>query len=209
MSRSRLLKTMRRLLRHIKELYPDDKVVVADAHQYLLDHYSEFDFIWSSPVCTTHTRINKNFGFVRYADMSLYQEIIFLEHWFKGKYCVENVIPYYKPLIPAQQHHRHLFWCNFKIRTTGKENPPKEINMNATKSKKAGKPVKNFIDNDDPKSLSRALGIDYNFKLYSGNNHSPGQVLRNAVHPEIGLMILNCARNIITKSDTRQGELFN
>ncbi len=32
-----------------KEYFPNDTVVVADAHKYLLDHYKEFDFIWSSP----------------------------------------------------------------------------------------------------------------------------------------------------------------
>lgn len=37
-----------------KELHPNDKVVVADAHQYLLDHYKEFDFIWASPPCPSH-----------------------------------------------------------------------------------------------------------------------------------------------------------
>ena len=65
-----------------------------------------------------HSKINKNLGHIRYMDMKLYQEIIFLDAWFDGKYCIENVIPYYQPLIPAQQNNRHLFWCNFKISTT-------------------------------------------------------------------------------------------
>lgn len=34
-----------------KDFFPDDSVIVADAHQYLLDHYKEYDFIWSSPPC--------------------------------------------------------------------------------------------------------------------------------------------------------------
>ena len=34
-----------------QDLYPSDKVVVADAHQYLLENYKDFDFIWSSPPC--------------------------------------------------------------------------------------------------------------------------------------------------------------
>ena len=39
------------LARMYQERFPNDKVIVADAHQYLLDHYKEFDFIWSSPPC--------------------------------------------------------------------------------------------------------------------------------------------------------------
>ena len=30
-----------------------------------------------------------------------------VDNYFKGKYCVENVIPYYEPLIPAQKRGRH------------------------------------------------------------------------------------------------------
>src|SRR5680860_1285631 len=39
-----------------QDYFPNDKVIVGDAHQYLLDHYKEFDFIWSSPPCPTHSR---------------------------------------------------------------------------------------------------------------------------------------------------------
>ena len=34
--------------------------------------------------------------------MKLYEEIIFLDNYFKGKYF-ENVIPYYEPLIAAKK----------------------------------------------------------------------------------------------------------
>jgi DNA (cytosine-5)-methyltransferase 1 len=124
--------------------FPDDKVIVGDAHQYLLEHYHEFDFIWSSFPCTTHTRMNINFNRVRYPDLGLHQEILFLNHFFKGKFCVENVIPYYHlvlPDIPIQQHHRHLFWANFKIMTTDKRNPPKQMQniiAQQTRKKRAG-----------------------------------------------------------------------
>jgi len=43
-----------------KELFPMDKVIVADAHKYLEEHYKEFDFIWSSPPCPTHSRMRMN-----------------------------------------------------------------------------------------------------------------------------------------------------
>ena len=88
-----------------QERFPNDTVIVADAHQYLLDHYKEFDFIWSSPPCPTHSRFQTSMKTIRkmeYPDMKLYQEIIFLDNFFEGKYCVENVIPFYEPLIQAK-----------------------------------------------------------------------------------------------------------
>ena len=81
-----------------QDFFPNDKVIIGDAHQYLIDHYSDFDFIWASPPCPTHSGCNYflvGAGTIRYPDMSLYQEIIFLQHFFKGKYCIENVEPYY------------------------------------------------------------------------------------------------------------------
>ena len=40
-----------------QERFPNDTVIVADAHQYLLDHFKEFDFVWSSPPCPSHSRV--------------------------------------------------------------------------------------------------------------------------------------------------------
>ena len=102
-----------------QDFFPKDKVTVADAHQYLLDHFKEFDFIWSSPPCPTHSRLNTMLnanGLNHYPDMKLYEEIIFLKKWFYGKYCVENVISYYEPLIRPHQFGNHYFWANFHIR---------------------------------------------------------------------------------------------
>ena len=93
------------LARLYRERFPNDTVIVADAHQYLLDHYKEFDMIWSSPPCPTHSKAMLYNTKIKpkYSDMKLYQEIIFLQSYFKGKYIVENVIPYYEPLIPAKK----------------------------------------------------------------------------------------------------------
>ena len=56
--------------------FPNDKVYTADAHDFLLKHHDEFDFIWSSPPCQTHSGCN-NFLYGqrirRYPDMKLYQ----------------------------------------------------------------------------------------------------------------------------------------
>ena len=90
-----------------KDFFPDDKVIVGDAHDYLIKHFREFDIIWTSPPCPTHSRMNTlnnhTRGALHYPDMKLYQEIIFLDNWFEGKYCVENVVPYYDPLIPGKK----------------------------------------------------------------------------------------------------------
>jgi DNA (cytosine-5)-methyltransferase 1 len=112
------------LARMYQERFPNDKVIVEDAHQYLLDHYKEFDFIWTSPPFPTHSRArywnSSNYDTTTdalYPDMKLYEEILFLQHYFKGKYVVENVIPYYEPLIQAKKRGRHLYWTNFNLPT--------------------------------------------------------------------------------------------
>lgn len=101
------------------ELYPNDKVIVGDAHEYLLDHYKEFGFIMATPPCQTHSRTNYFTQAIRkrakYPDMALWQEIIFLNHFCKGLYCVENVISYYEPFIKPIEVGRHYLWANFAI----------------------------------------------------------------------------------------------
>lgn len=178
-----------------QERFPNDKVIVADAHQYLLDHYKEFDFIWSSPPCPTHSRMRKtNTGEgerkskATYPNMMLYQEIILLEHFFKGKYCVENVIPYYEPLIQAQQRGRHLYWCNF-------------ILPNNLGERKAS----NFI-NSKVSELSKFH--DYDFTKYKGEQRVD-KMARNLVDYEAGKTILETALGIIRKQDVNQVSIFD
>jgi DNA (cytosine-5)-methyltransferase 1 len=193
-----------------QEHFPGDTVIVGDAHQYLLEHHSEFDFIWSSFPCTTHTRMNVNFNRARFPDLGLHEEIIFLNHFFKGKFCVENVIPYYElilPEVPVQQHNRHLFWANFKIKTTDKRNPPKQIqNIIAQKTKKK-RLNGGFYHTDqimDIKTTQPHFGFDLsNVKLKTRKN----KILRNCVDPELGLMILNCAKGIYQSEKAKQTHL--
>ena len=175
-----------------QERFPNDTVIVADAHQYLLDHYKEFDFIWSSPPCPTHSRFQTSMKTIRkmeYPDMKLYQEIIFLDNFFGGKYCVENVIPYYEPLIQAQKRGRHLYWTNFTLPN----------NINERKNPDLAR------DKDLINSLS--LFHDYDFRKYKGEQ-SVQKMARNLVDYEAGLTILNTAMGIITKSNTNQESLF-
>jgi len=159
--------------------FPNDKVIIGDAHEYLLEHFEEFDFIWSSPPCQSHSKMVKatRHKIRRYPDMKLYQEVIFLKHFFKGIWVVENVKPYYEPLIKPQSIGRHYFWSNFEIKHFEISN------------------IKNFINKCDSKGveeLKKWLGISYKGNIYYNGNHCPGQVLRNAVHPKLGLHILKC-----------------
>ena len=98
------------------DLFPNDTVVIGDAHEYLLKHYKEFDFIWSSPPCQTHSSFRHNICVryrgteAQYPDMTLYEEIVFLKHYATCKWVVENVKPYYGFLIePTTVRMRHPF----------------------------------------------------------------------------------------------------
>ena len=103
-----------------QDLFPKYDVIFGDAHKYLLKHYKEFDFIWSYPPCQSHSGVN-NFlnpqGKVKYPDMELWQEIIFLNHFCKCFWVVENVKSYYKPFLSPKEIGRHYIWSNFIIST--------------------------------------------------------------------------------------------
>ena len=179
-----------------QERFPNDIVIVADAHQYLLDHYKEFDFIWSSPPCPTHSKVRmsqKNTDSFKpmFPDMKLYEEIIFLEHNFKGKYVVENVIPYYEPLIPAKKRGRHLYWTNFLLPTNIGE-------------RKEGKGIIS-VTGDEVKKLSKFH--DYDFNKYKGEQRRD-KMARNLVDYEVGKTILETVFGIVRKENTNQIEMF-
>lgn len=171
--------------------FPKDIMVVGDAHQYLLDHYHKFDFIWTSPPCQSHTTMNianqlspypedeermkrqkDNGGGItpRYPKMELYQEIILLTHFFKGKWCVENVIGYYEPLIPPNKIADHYFWTNFILRDFQGEGRGMGAGDGLEKLQK----IKGF-------DLSKYKGVD---KVL---------LLRNCVEPELAKHILDLA----------------
>ena len=160
-----------------QDFFPDDEVIAADAHQYLLEHFNEYDFIWSSPPCPTHSKLRRNMGVEGqtlkpvFPDMKLYEEIIFLESYYKGLYCVENVISYYSPLIRPQQLGRHYLWANFLIR---------EKNFGPSYTRK----------NSGFKELQKILGYELSGYSYPDKRG----LLRNCVDPELGRIVLDCAR---------------
>jgi DNA (cytosine-5)-methyltransferase 1 len=179
-----------------QERFPNDTVIVGDAHQYLLDHYKEFDFIWSSPPCPSHSRARfwnssnyENNTEAVYPDIKLYEEILFLQHYFKGKYVVENVIPFYEPLIPASKRGRHLFWTNFPIPNT--------------LSKRKLKIVEKGVEMD------RLIKFhDYDFRKYKGEQFIY-KMARNLVDYEAGLTIFNTMRGIEAANNTTQTNIFD
>jgi DNA (cytosine-5)-methyltransferase 1 len=122
-----------------QRLHPQDTVVVGDAHAYLAEHWRKFDFIWSSPPCQTHSQMAKatRHAVRSYPDMSLYQEILFLQHHFKGLWVVENVVPYYDALITGRKMGRHVYWSNFYWNDIEAPTPLGFINLCNVKGKKA------------------------------------------------------------------------
>ena len=175
------------------DLYPNDTLIISDAHQYLLNHYREYDFIWSSVPCPKHSRArfwsskgNPDKVKPVYPDMTLYEEIIFLHNYFDGKYNVENVIPYNEPLIPGKKLGRHMFWSNFAIGN---------IETNDAD-----------IKNGNIGEWQKLHGIS--LKGYSFSTRKD-KILRNCVNPELGKYILDCAMNIIRKENVEQLDIFD
>lgn len=176
------------IAREYAKRYPGDKIIVADAHKYLLDHLLDgWDFIWASPPCPSHSRINTDGNHApRYPEMTLYQEIILLmNNWYKGFWVIENVIPYYEPLVkPSVEIDRHLFWCNFFV-------PP--------------------IKTEKQKSIADQTGTSdrFGFNLLGSDiKADKRKVIRNLVDPEIGLHFLNAAFGNLASSNTKQLNLF-
>lgn len=172
-----------------RDYFPQDTLIVGDAKEYLVKHYKEFDFIWASPPCPSHSRARMMASKAGdyepiLPDMSLYSEILFLKHYFKGKWLIENVIPYYKPLIEPKIVGRHCFWSNFNIGTFDIE--------------------QTGIATSNVKEFEEMFG--YDLSKYKLDNKLKN--LRSCVHPKVGLYLLNCARDIITRSNISQVSLF-
>ena len=161
-----------------RKLHPDDEVIVGDAHDYLLNHLDDFDFVWSSPPCQTHSRmaVATRHKRKRYVDLRLYEEIMFLQRYGKA-WVVENVRPFYAPLIdPTFTVGRHLFWSSSVCNVEDIKRPKGFINA----TNMAGRAA-----------LQDWLGMHFDDVIYYEGNHCPAQILRNAVHPSIGLDVLS------------------
>ena len=163
--------------------FPNDNVVVGDAKEYLVEHFKEFDFIWVSPPCPTHSRFrflwkgegklnNKTSGSsFKLPDMDLYGIIIFLQHFFEGKYVVENVISYYDPLIKPVMVDNHYFWANFNISSKRR--------------------IARNITNQDIELKELERGFD--LSKYELPKRYKRKLLNNCVYPEVGRHVFECA----------------
>ena len=155
------------------DLFPKDTVVVDDAHAYLLEHHKEFDFIWSSPPCQTHSSFRYNIDVKlrgseeKYPDMTLYEEILFLKYHSESLWLIENVVPYYPPMLNPVKRNRHLYWANFDI----PELP---------------KVVENLRSKNKISDMEELHG--YDLSAYKLPNKR--QILRNCVAPDTGLQLL-------------------
>lgn len=175
-----------------KKLYPRDNVHVGDAWEFLEKNYMYYDFIWASSPCQSHGQYRHNVGVLGKGfaplipDMTgLYGTIIFLKTYFKEKWCVENVVPYYKPLIaPTAILQRHLFWANFDI-------PQKYFEKDAIRSKNK---ISDFDDHE----------IVANSKIKNKR-----QVLRNCVDPDLGLHIFNQVKRENNNAVWHQASMFD
>jgi DNA (cytosine-5)-methyltransferase 1 len=166
-----------------QDYFPNDKMIIGDAHKYLEEHFAEYDFIWASPPCPTHSLLRKGLSIAAgakpvYPDMKLYEEILFLQGYFKGKYCIENVVSWYDPLIEPQKRGRHYYWTNFNI----SESDVFDVT-------EIGNPG-DFGYGESSKKYG------FNLDKYKISSKYPkDKILRDMVHPKVGEFILKCAYN--------------
>ncbi len=177
-----------------QERFPNDKVIITDAHKFIKERYSEFSIIWTSPPCPSHSKA-RYWGFGAngkmpiYPDMKLYEEIIFLQYHFKGKYCVENVIPYYEPMLNPKKRDRHLYWTNFHL-------PNKLSDRHFKGLSQAENEVNKLCEFHD-----------FDFRRYKGTQRL-NKIARNLVDYEAGKTILETALGITKQRNVKQTELF-
>lgn len=162
--------------------FPKDTVIVGDAKEYLLEHFQEFDFIWASPPCPSHSRMRtlwKSSGegsgktsgqSFKLPDMDLYSLIIFLQHFYNGQWIVENVISYYEPLIRPTVIDNHYFWSSRPL-----------IAMKA-KSR--------LILSQDLDKKAKQLGIPIPPKSYPTRFRR--KMINNCVKPKVGKHVFDC-----------------
>ena len=69
-----------------QDKFPNDIVIVAEAYSYFRKHFREYDLLWASPPCQSHSRlvrtnIAQNQG-IKYPNLRIYELILFCESFF-------------------------------------------------------------------------------------------------------------------------------
>lgn len=174
--------------------FPNDKIIIGDAYQYFLDNFTKFNFVWASPPCTTHTKLIKcNVGHrykgknykVNFPDLRLYSLILFLKHNFRGKWVVENVNPYYDPLIkPTSIIGRHFIWSNYKITKRQKRESNEHLTRENYNEKIKRALSKKKIDGNVLNMINLLKKMDKK------------QIINNCLLPEDGKYILDSLNTI-------------
>jgi DNA (cytosine-5)-methyltransferase 1 len=191
------------------ELFPEDTLIQGDAHQYLLDHYKEYDFIQSSPPCQTHSRIrycltrNKENTPDVYPDLTLWQEAIFLDYHFDGVYLLENVFPYYAKcmrVMPDRIYfiNRHYIWSNanmFGIDEAKDFGIPSMYHQNVNGRTQRNE-INEFVKNNRVWFDPRAYGYVKGMRL----------VLRNMMEHEIAEYVFRYCHNDIVRTKELENE---
>lgn len=158
-----------------QKFFPNDKVIVTDAHKFLLEHFNEFDFIWASPPCPSHSRARKSNPKQNkpiFPNLKLYEEILFLMGYFKGKWVVENVISWYDPLIKPKEIGHHYFWTNYPL----------------SKKQFAKRGISQVGE-----TLQTLQKRRFDLSHIDSSKVDKRLVLRNCVEPELGLHIFEMA----------------
>lgn len=110
--------------RYLEENFPNDIVLRKNAWRYIPENFRDYDIVWASPSCKTHSRarvfqlsdryVNGNFEL---PDERLWMLIKWLKVFGSRMiWIVENVIPFYTSIeIPTALVGRHLVWSNKRI----------------------------------------------------------------------------------------------
>lgn len=167
--------------------FPSDKVLVQDVFAFLQDtKLDEYDFIWASPPCQTHSHMQL---FTKKDRLPKLQETLGLLLWlnraFKKPFVIENVVPWYGILkVKFQNLHtviidRHLFYSNFII-------PGRLQQKGKNRHGKIGGIMRETREELLKKYFLRTWIID-DLK----GVHDKDQIIRNCVDPKLGKYILD------------------
>lgn len=169
--------------------YPQDQTLVEDAHAFVLERAHQFDAVWTSPPCPTHSRIQRTlvsrFGKTE-PDPRLWLEIEHLQQLGR-RYVVENVHTYYAPPIaPDVVTDRHYYWVSAA---------PALINPYEV--------VKLARAHSTSDEIADSYGLE---RLAPGSVSDRRKTMRNAVVPLEGLQIAEAAFEAPTEDEVRRYE---